>query len=78
MRMGGYIFVESDLQAEYQSTMPKTVWRLLSYARYSGLQKGWPKRDLRTLLAEMAKILEKQLHPRNKMSSDSLDRLLDF
>lgn len=78
MRMGGFVFAESDLQAEYQKTMPKTVMRLLWGARYAGLEKGWTSVELKKRLNKLARVLQKQVHPNNKMSGESLDRLLDF
>lgn len=78
MRMGGFEFAESDLQAEYQKTMPKTVMRLLWGTRYAGLEKGWASIDLKKRLNKLARVLQRQVHPNNKMSDESLDRLLDF
>jgi hypothetical protein len=46
--------------------------------RYAGLEKGWASIDLKKRLNKLARVLQRQVHPNNKMSDESLDRLLDF
>ena len=78
MKMGGFYFDKGDTQADYEKHSQATFRSILWWTRYKGIEDGWPNKMLKKRLVRIAKVLQRQTKPKNRIDLSEIRRLLDF